>query len=357
MNERETAELLKTARAWRADGRRTATATVIKTWGSAPRPAGARLIAAEDGAFAGSVSGGCVESAVMESALETMRDGAPRILHFGVADETAWDAGLSCGGEIEILTEPFCGEREERLMALVRAVESRRARILLTRLPDGAQILLSPDPEEKNGEERMGEAGGVGWEDGGEVLDAARGILREGGEARILERGGARFFAEPFHPPRRLILVGGTHIAQALIPLARAAEFDPVIVDPRRAWASAARFPDAEVLNEWPDDALRGLGVDSGTALAALTHDPKLDDPALVFALRAAILPRYVGALGGARTREKRRARLREESGLSDAELDRIHAPIGLDIGARTASEIALSIAAEIVAAFRRPQK
>ena len=353
MNERETAELLKTARAWRADGRRAATATVIKTWGSAPRPAGARLIAAEDGAFAGSVSGGCVESAVMESALETMRDGAPRILHFGIADETAWDAGLSCGGKIEILTEPFCGEREERLMALVHAVESRQARILLTRLPDGAQILLSPDPEEKGGEERTGGAGAGGRE----VRDAARELLREGGEARILERGGARFFAEPFHPPRRLILVGGTHIAQALIPLARAAEFDPVIVDPRRAWASAARFPDAEVLNEWPDDALRELGLDSGTALAALTHDPKLDDPALVFALRAAILPRYVGALGGARTREKRRARLREEAGLSDAELDRIHAPIGLDIGARTASEIALSIAAEIVAAFRRPQK
>ena len=348
MNERETAELLKTARAWRTDGRRTATATVIKTWGSAPRPAGARLIAAEDGAFAGSVSGGCVESAVVESALETMRDGAPRILHFGVADETAWDAGLSCGGEIEILTEPFCGEREERMMELVQAVESRQARILLTRLPDGAQILLSPDSEEKCEEERMG---------GREVQDAARELLREGGEARILERGGARFFAEPFHPPRRLILIGGTHIAQALIPLARAMDFDPVIVDPRKAWASAARFPDAEVLNEWPDDALRGLGVDSGTALAALTHDPKLDDPALVFALRAAILPRYVGALGGARTREQRRARLREEADLSDAQLDRIHAPIGLDIGARTASEIALSIAAEIVAAFRRPQK
>ena len=360
MNERESAALLKTAQAWRDGGRRVAVATVIKTWGSAPRPVGARLVAADDGAFAGSVSGGCVEGAVMESALQAMREDAPQILRFGVADETAWEVGLSCGGEMEILTEPFHGRRAERMAALRRAIESRRPRALLTRIPDGAQRLLSPDENEfdkneSDGNESDGADGASNFPD--EVAESARALLREGGEARTLESGGSRYFVEPFHPPRRLILSGGTHIAQALIPLARAAEFDPIVADPRGAWASPGRFPDCEILNQWPDDALRKLGTDSGTALAALTHDPKLDDPALVFALRAETPPRYIGALGGRRTHEKRLSRLRDEFGIPDALLTRIRAPIGLAIGARTAAEMALSIAAEIVAAFRLPQK
>ena len=354
MNERENASLLKTAQAWRAGGRKVAVATVIKTWGSAPRPVGARLIAADDGAFGGSVSGGCVEGAVMEAALETMRSGAPKLLRFGVADETAWEVGLSCGGEMEILTEPFSGARAERMAETVAAVESRQARILLTRVPDGAQALLNPDAE-NNGGESGAEPGGEAESFPPEIRRAALEILREGGEARILTEGDFHFFAEPFHPPRRLILIGGTHIAQALIPLARTAEFDAIVADPRRAWASAERFPDAALTNKWPDEALAELGTDSGTALAALTHDPKLDDPALIFALRSKTPPRYIGALGSPRTHEKRRIRLREE-GVSDSDIARIHAPIGLDIGARTASEIALSIAAQIISAFRRPR-
>ena len=361
MNERENASLFKTAQAWRADGRKVAIATVIKTWGSAPRPAGARLIAADDGAFAGSVSGGCVEGAVMEAARETMQTEAPKLLRFGVADETAWEVGLSCGGEMEILTEPFAGPRAERMAETAVAVESRQPRILLTRIPDGAQTLLTPDAQD-NGDESETESKTKSKTESKtepfppcikrEALD----ILRGGGEARLLTHGDFNFFAEPFHPPRRLILIGGTHIAQALIPLARMAEFDAIVADPRGAWASPGRFPDTTLINKWPDEALADLGVDSGTALAALTHDPKLDDPALIFALRSGTPPRYIGALGSPRTHEKRRIRLREEGGLSDSEIDRIHAPIGLDIGARTASEIALSIAPQIISTFRRPQ-
>ena len=345
MSARETAELLQAAQAWRDGGRKVAVATVVKTWGSAPRPVGARMVAADDGAFAGSVSGGCVEGAVMEAAREVMDSGIPQLLHFGVADETAWEVGLSCGGEMEILAEPFCADRANRAAELIRAVESRAPRLMLTSLPDGAQRLLSPDPDDSNGDFPP------------DIARDALALLRDGKEARILENNGRRFFAEPFHPPRRLILIGGAHIAQALVPLARGAEFHPIVIDPRKAWASAERFPDALVLNQWPDNALAKIGLDSGTALAALTHDPKIDDPALICALRAAAPPRYVGALGGKRTNEKRRARLREEAGLTDAQLNRIHAPIGLNIGASTAFEIALSIAAEIVAAFRRPQQ
>ena len=349
MNERENASLFKTAQAWRADGRKVAIATVIKTWGSAPRPAGARLIAADDGAFAGSVSGGCVEGAVMEAARETMQTEAPKLLRFGVADETAWEVGLSCGGEMEILTEPFSGPRAERMAETAAAVESRQPRILLTRIPDGAQTLLTPDAQDGETESKT-ESFHL------DIKREALDILHGGGEARILTHGDFNFFAEPFHPPRRLILIGGTHIAQALIPLARMAEFDAIVADPRGAWASPGRFPDTTLINKWPDEALADLGMDSGTALAALTHDPKLDDPALIFALRSGTPPRYIGALGSPRTHQKRRLRLREEGGLSDSQIDRIHAPIGLDIGARTASEIALSIAPQIISTFRRPQ-
>ena len=209
MNERENASLFKTAQAWRADGRKVAIATVIKTWGSAPRPAGARLIAADDGAFAGSVSGGCVEGAVMEAAMETMQTEAPKLLRFGVADETAWEVGLSCGGEMEILTEPFAGPRAERMAETAAAVESRQPRILLTRIPDGAQTLLNPDAQD-NGDESETESKTKSKTESKtepfppcikrEVLD----ILRGGGEARLSESRRLQLLRRTIPPPAPL---------------------------------------------------------------------------------------------------------------------------------------------------------
>ena len=353
MSAKENAELLKTAQAWRDGGRKVAVATVIKTWGSAPRPVGSRLIVADDGAFAGSVSGGCVEGAVADAAQQVMRSGATCLLHFGVADETAWEVGLSCGGEIEVFAEPFTADRADRAAELCRATEAREPRAMLTRISDGAQRIVFPN---ERGDENENNNGDGFSEFPPDAVAFARKALLRGDEAKAFDRGRARFFAEPFHPPRRMLLIGGAHIAQSLASLSGAAGFDAVVIDPRKAWASPERFPGAKVLNEWPDDALAKLGTDAGTALAALTHDPKIDDPALLFALRAATPPRYIGALGGRRTNENRRARLREE-GIAEKTIARIHSPIGLDIGAKTAGEIALSVAAEIIAAFRAPQR
>ena len=337
-------DILDEVERWRESGERVAIATVIQTWGSAPRPAGSAMALTAGGKIAGSVSGGCVEGAVVESGLRCLSTGRPERLRFGVSDETAWSVGLSCGGKIEVFVEPLRGETFDSIGSAIR--EGRRSAVATviggTEGNLGRRLLVSDD--------------GTTTGSLGEDLDAALvADIREalaGGAARRLEPTSERpaeIFIDVLQPPPRLIVVGGVHIAIPLVAMAKTLGYRTVVIDPREAFGNSERFPDVDrIVSAWPDRALEEIGIDSATAVAVLTHDPKLDDPALASALRSPAF--YVGALGSRRTQEKRRQRL-IEAGLDEETLARLHAPIGLPIGGRSPGEIALSIMAQIVAA------
>jgi xanthine dehydrogenase accessory factor len=324
---------------WRDAGQKVALATVIETWGSAPRTVGAKMAVSEAGSVAGSVSGGCVESAVVEAALEVLASGVPRRLHFGVADETAWAVGLACGGAIDVFVEPWGSPLDEALREAAGSDRSAAAVTLVGGPPEalGRKLLVEADGTTR---------GSLGERDG-PAREAAAAALASGRSVRVA-LGEAEAFVDVVLPPARLVAVGGVHIAVALVRLARALGYTTVVVDPRPAFGSRERFPDVdEVVSAWPDEALERLALNGSTAVAVLTHDPKLDDPALRAALPSPAF--YVGALGSKATQAKRRKRLLE-AGLGEAQLARLHAPIGLELGGRSPEEIALSVMAQIVA-------
>ena len=306
---------------WHLAGRGAALATVVETWGSAPRRVGSQLAISGTGEIAGSVSGGCVEGAVVVEALEALETGAARLLEYGVSDGDAFAVGLACGGRIRVLVQPVGGAfAADLLQDLVTRRADRQA----------AAVISAPD----------GRVEGVVTEGFAERFRMDRSGFEEDGR-----------FVAVHNPPLRLIVVGAVHIAQALVPMARATGFDPAVIDPRESFASAARFPDTRLLHDWPDEAVAELGLDARTALVLLTHDPKLDDPALEAALRSDCF--YIGALGSTRTQASRRARMAHK-GFDDSTLARIRGPVGLDIGAANPAEIAVSILAELVQVLRR---
>jgi len=311
----------ETALRWHGEGKGAALATVVQTWGSAPRRVGAQLAIAADGRIEGSVSGGCVEGAVIVEALEALEDGKPRMLEFGVSDEDAFAVGLACGGTIRVLVEPIGAALPVDMLA--ELVAARAARRPLA-------YVVNPDA-------------------------GTRHLVRDGYPDRMrMDRSGfeedGQTFVAVHNPPLRLIVVGAVHIAQALVPMARIAGYDPVLIDPRDAFGSAARFPGETILHDWPDEAVAALGLDACTAMVLLTHDPKLDDPALESALRADCF--YIGALGSKRTHAKRLERM-QTAGFDDDQIARIHGPVGLDIGAAGPAEIAVAILAQMTAVLR----
>ncbi|NDW44317.1 XdhC family protein [Ruegeria sp. PrR005] len=306
---------------WHRQGLGAALATVVETWGSAPRRTGSQLVIGGDGRIQGSVSGGCVEGAVIVEALEALDEGEARLLEFGVSDEDAFAVGLACGGTIRVLVEPV-GKilSEEMLAELVTARGRREALAYEVNLTTGHRALKRGAYPDRMRMDRSG--------------------FEEDGQTFVLVH----------NPPLRLIVVGAVHIAQALVPMARIAGYDPVIIDPREAFASENRFPGETILHDWPDEAVAQLGLDPRTALVLLTHDPKLDDPALEAALAADVF--YIGALGSTRTHSKRVERMRQ-AGFTEAQIARIHGPIGLDIGAAGPAEIAVAILAQMTAVLR----
>lgn len=311
----------ETALTWHREGRGAALATVVETWGSAPRRVGAQLAIGGGGEIEGSVSGGCVEGAVIVEALEAIEEGGHRLLEFGVSDDDAFAVGLACGGTIRILVEPIGDDLPERILEeLVTARETRQALAYEFNTSTGARRIVTDGYPERMRMDRSG-----------------------------FEVDGATFVAV-HNPPLRLIVVGAVHIAQALVPMARIAGYDPVILDPRETFGSDIRFPGERILHDWPDEAMQALEPDARTALVLLTHDPKIDDPALEVGLRSGCF--YIGALGSKRTHAKRVTRL-TEAGLSAAEIGRIHAPVGLDIGAADPSEIAVAVLAQMTAVLR----
>ncbi|WP_435259138.1 XdhC family protein [Thioclava sp. FR2] len=316
------------ALAWHQEGRGAALATVVETWGSAPRQAGSQLAISRDGQIMGSVSGGCVEGAVVTEAIDAMEDGTPRLLSFGVSDETAFAVGLACGGTIRILVEPI-GEGGQRLpdATLSRIVEARAKRRAIA-------YAVNPELCSRNLLEPSDDP----------VVDARFRSDKSG-----MEEDGR--FISIHNPPLRLIVVGAVHIAQPLLTIARACGYDPALIDPRAAFGSAERFPGETIVEDWPDEALSALRPDARTAIVTLTHDSKLDDPAIRIALTSPCF--YLGCLGSTRTHAKRVARL-TEAGFAEEQIARIHAPVGLDIGAKTPAEIAVSIMAQITERLRK---
>jgi xanthine dehydrogenase accessory factor len=326
---------------WQVAGESIALATVVETWGSAPRVPGAKMAVTASGAIAGSVSGGCVEGAVVEAAREALRTGTPRLLHFGVADETAWAVGLACGGSIDVFVAPL----EAGVYAAQRHAILAEQGFAIATVVAGSDDLLGRTLMQGADGSRAGSLGGV--LDSG-VEAAARMALAEG-RSRREALPPVEVFIEAVLPSPTLVMVGGVHIAVALTSLARGLGYRTIVVDPRRGFGSQARFPHADrLISDWPDDALASLGLNASTAVAMLTHDPKLDDPALRVALPSSAF--YVGALGSKKTHECRRQRLLE-AGLSEEHFARLRAPIGLDLGGRSPEEIALAVMAEIVAA------
>lgn len=310
------------ALAWHRAGQGAALATVIQTWGSAPRRVGSQLAISGAGEIMGSVSGGCVEGAVIAEAIDAITDGRVREMEFGVSDEDAFAVGLACGGTIRVLIDPVGSVLPEALLAdLVAARAARTPAAYEADLDAGTRAL------HRNGFETRFALDRSGFEDG------------------------TRRFIGIHNPPLRLMVVGGVHIAQALMPMAQMAGYDPVLIDPREGFASQARFAGQTIVHDWPSDALAALGLDTRTALVLLTHDPKLDDPALEIALTSDAF--YIGALGSTRTHAKRVERLMG-AGFTPDQIARIHGPIGLDIGSASPAEIALSIMAEMTAVLRK---
>jgi len=293
------------AERWLSRGDRVALATVVATRRSAPRPVGSKLIVSEQGELFGSVSGGCVESDVAVQAAEVLASGEPRLLSYGISDDQAWEVGLPCGGEIDVFVQP------------------------LAELPaDGDGVLLTRLEGDRAGQTELAEI-----------------EIRSSG---VVELEGEQVFAEVLGPPPRLVVVGATDTAEALCRLAGALGWRTIAIDPRKALATEERLPSAsERVVAWPDEGMERLELDADTAVVVLTHEERLDVPALTAALASEAF--YVGAIGSRKTQAKRRERLLE-AGVPEERLDRISGPAGLDLGADTPAETAVSILAEILA-------
>jgi xanthine dehydrogenase accessory factor len=331
------------ALAWRTAGRALALATVVETWGSSPRPVGSQLVVDAAGAFAGSVSGGCVEGAVIEAAQAAIAAGRPALLRFGVSNEQAWAVGLACGGTISVQVRPLALDRDSPdpgfLAAITQARATRRGGALVTDLADGRSAFVH-DSGRSEGTLPLPEP----------ARSAALAALAAD-RSGVVDLEAARLFVQVFAPPLRLAIVGAVHLAEPLAPMAAMCGFDVVVMDPRQGFATAFRHPGVGIDTRWPDAAMAAFAPDARAAIVTLTHDPKLDDAALSVALTSPAF--YVGSLGSKKTHAARCARL-QAAGLPESAIARLHAPVGLDIGAKSPAEIAVSILAEIIQVRRQ---
>ena len=307
-------DILTPLSVWLKDKKKVALATVISTWGSSPRPVGGQMAIDINGQIIGSVSGGCIEGAVIAEGINSINDGKTRIKDYGITNDMAWEVGLACGGELKVLIQPLNIE-DELIFHIVNNIEKRELTKLKINCLTGSRKIdnsitnqLSYYDKQKNE------------------------------------------FIHIIDPKPRLFIVGAVHIAQALISIARTADFEIILIDPREHFATQERFPNCKILNEWPDEALSNFTLDQATHLVTLTHDPKIDDPALIYVLKRNI--GYIGSLGSKKTHQKRCERLLNLK-FSKNDLSKIHGPIGLNIRAKTPAEIAISIMGEIVS-FRR---
>ena len=303
-------DILTPTSIWLKQKRRIALATVISTWGSSPRPVGGQMAIDENGEIIGSVSGGCIEGAVISEGVNSIKDGKSRIKDYGISNDMAWEVGLACGGELKVLIQPL--DLEDKIVYSVVDKIKRREIVKLRidcstgskRIDDTLENQISHFDSSKNE------------------------------------------FIHIIDPKPRLFIIGAVHIAQALVSLANIADYEIILIDPRDHFATKDRFPNCKIINEWPDEALSKFHLDKSSHLVTLTHDPKIDDLALIYCMKKNF--GYIGSLGSKKTHNKRYDRLLEK-GFNEIELSKIHAPIGLNINAKTPAEIATSILAEII--------
>ncbi|MDX1400907.1 MAG: XdhC/CoxI family protein [Kiloniellales bacterium] len=316
---------IETARRWLEQHDRVVLATVVSTLGSAPVPVGGQLVVAPGYRFEGSVSGGCMEVDVICEAVDVLTEGRMRLLAFGVTDETAWLAGLPCGGTIKVLLEPLERDRDAAFLdRILRAQRARQSLAIVTDVRSGTRQVWQEEP----------------------TIPPKVACCLASGRSQLIETPEGNHFVHALVPGVRLIIAGATHVGQVLAGLAKRVGYEVIVIDPRAAFATEERFGEAQTLGSWPEASLSALKLDARTAIVALTHAAHIDDEALAAALHSPCL--YIGALGSKRTHAKRVERLKA-MGFSEADLGRIHAPVGLAIGAQGPAEIAVSILAEII--------
>lgn len=331
-------EIADAVTAWLEQDKTIALATVTRTWGSAPRREGAKMAITSEQAIAGSVSGGCVEGAVIEHSQKVLKSGKAKLLDFGVADDVAWDVGLTCGGSIQVFVESLNVEwwrvasqllDEERAFTTITIIDGEQA---------GAKALFTFDGTMQYHSDTLSEK---------QQSEFAQ-IARQTQTTQTIETQDTTVLVDVVASRPHLIIIGGVHVAIPLTQIAHTLGFRVSIIDPRRVFATEERFPDVNaIMHSYPDRSLPELGLDKNTYLAVLTHDPKIDDKALITALPSDAP--YIGVLSSRKTHQKRIERLKA-AGLSDELIERIYTPIGLNIATRTPEEIALSIMAQIIA-------
>lgn len=272
------------------------------------------MIVDDQGAMEGSVSGGCIEGAVIQAAQEVMISNKPQMLEFSVSNDQAWEVGLSCGGRVRVLVETI----SEKLPYMDEILSATGPVILRTNCKTGQTKFSIGD--------------------------------NNAGKSKLVEDTGQAIFTQILEQPLVLIVVGAVHITQAMVKIAESLDISVRVIDPRTTFASQIRFPNVDLCTDWPDEALENMEITSGTAIVTLTHDPKLDDLALEIALRSNAF--YIASLGSRKTHAARVERLRAK-GLTEKQINRIHAPAGLSIGAKTPAEIALSVMAEMMSTYR----
>jgi xanthine dehydrogenase accessory factor len=342
-------DILDDLQPWLSEGIPFAVATVIRTWKSSPRPIGAAMAVSASGEVIGSVSGGCVEGAVYGVAQEVLATGRPQRVTYGVSDDDAFSVGLTCGGTLELFVQRGDAAAFPELPELTELVAARRPVAVATVVSEhgspGARMLITPEGSSGSlGSARLDQA----------VADDGLGMLNHGttdvlhvGEHGERRADGLTVFVESYAPPPKMIVFGAIDFAAAVARIGKYLGYSVTVCDARPVFATRKRFPDVdEVVVQWPHEYLAGVDVDERTVLCVLTHDPKFDVPLLTLALRTRA--GYIGAMGSRRTSTDRLERLRE-AGLSEDELARLRSPIGLDLGARTPEETAVSIAAEII--------
>ena len=319
-----------------------ALATVIHTWGSAPRLVGSAMAVSEDMEIIGSVSGGCVEGAVMKKALEVLETGVPQRLRYGIKNEDAWTVGLSCGGKLQVFVERFMGYDDRTsekavAQAITQSIRNNQGCVLLSDMSGekSNHLVVFPD----------GKTEGMASHASLEELAMTAYKTRKN---QIAEWEGKEYFVQVFPPQNQMLIIGAAHITVELVQQAKLFGFETVVIDPRGIFTNKTQFvtPPDQMFDQWPADVLPDFQLDDYTFVVILSHDPKIDDQALHILLRSEVA--YIGALGSSRTHAKRVSRL-EKTGFTTEEIDRIHGPIGVDIHAKRPQEIALSIMAQII--------
>ena len=303
-------DILTPTSIWLKQKRRVALATVISTWGSSPRPVGGQMAIDENGEIIGSVSGGCIEGEVISEGINSINDGRSRMKDYGISNDMAWEVGLACGGELKVLIHPLNLE-DKIVYSIVDSIKKRQIVKLRIDCSTGKRKFDNTIENQISHFDKLNNE-----------------------------------FIHIIDPKPRLFIIGAVHIAQALVSLANIADYEIILIDPRDHFATKDRFPNCKIINKWPDEALAKFHLDESSHLVTLTHDPKIDDLALIFCMKKNF--GYIGSLGSKKTHNKRCERLLEK-GFNETELSKIHAPIGLNIKAKTPAEIATSILAEII--------